>query len=126
MRWSSSAASSTGEGQVVGADVGEVTGDPEPVQPQHRVCPRGQYQPELRRLLFEQLADRLQHPAVLDQVEVVQDQGDDLGQLGESGPDQQRFPGTESRGGRHLPKRAATWQGANDPQRAQDVGPKCR
>ena len=61
----------------------------------------------------------------MDQVEVVQDQGDDLGQLGQSGPDQQRFPGAESRGGRHLPKCAVTGQGANDPQCAQHVGPEC-
>ena len=106
------------------ADVGDLTVDPHPVQAQRRVGAGGQHQPQLRRLMFQQLTERLQHPPVGDVVDVVQHQDHRVGEIGQRRADQLDLVGAEP-GGRHdLPQGAVGGHGVADRERPEHVGPE--
>ncbi len=76
-----------GEGEITGADLGELPADPQPVQAQHRVRPAQQHQPDVVRQVVDQLTEGLQHLLTGDLVEVVQHQHDRRSEFGEPRPD---------------------------------------
>ena len=80
-----------GEGEVTGADLGELAADPQSMQPQGRVGSAEHHQPQRRRQVVDQLPERFQHRVAGDLVEVVQHQNDRRRQLGQSDPDLQRL-----------------------------------
>ena|GEM_PF-6429617 len=112
------------ESQVMRADIGDFTVDPQPVQPQRRIRPGGQHQAQLGRLMIQQLTERFQHRRVGDLLEIVQHQHKHLRQFGQRLPDLGELPGAEPRGGGHMPERAVGGNDVDHRERTQHVGPE--
>ena len=74
-----------GEGEVGRADLPELTGQPQPVQGQHRVGPGEQHEPQLVHRDAHQGGDGRDHRRVVDQVEVVEHEDHGLGEGGHPG-----------------------------------------
>ena len=71
---SSAAASSGGESQFRGAQLGQLPAAPQPGQGQRRVAAAGQHQVQSRRPVLDQEPERLVHGCGVDQVVVVEHQ----------------------------------------------------
>jgi hypothetical protein len=95
-----------GEAQLGGAQLGQLPAPPQPRQPQRRVSPAGQHQPQDRRPVLQQESERGVHRLGVDQLVVVQDQ-QHLARTGLAGQlvDQGRHQPLEGRRGRRAEQR---------------------
>jgi hypothetical protein len=101
-----------GELQVGGAELGQLPPSPQPGQRQRRVAAAGHHQPQLGRQVAHQQPDRLLDRPGLDQVVVVQHQGDPALPRGEL---------VDDHGHHRLRRRRGTLERGGDP--LADAGP---
>jgi hypothetical protein len=115
-----------GEPQVVGADLAELVGEPQPGERQPRVVPAGQDQPQAGRLVAQQGLHALARLRVGHLVDVVEHQHDGVRQVVERVDDLGEEAGVRARTPRHRQprERAAGRHGPGGGQRVEQRRPE--